>query len=109
MGNAMKMQIQQLAAAVVGLAIWLPLPAAAEMRGTGTCASPSWTALASGECGIGALHIVRQSGNTEEDNSIALVDLPVADVPEPETYALMLVGLVAVATAVWRRRGNRGA
>lgn len=105
----MKKQIQQPLFAVVLLATWLPLPAAAEMRGASTCTNPTWSALASGACGIGDLHIVRPSGDTEEDNSIALVageNIP-PDIPEPETYALMLVGLAAMIVAVRRKRGDR--
>ena len=105
-GDAMKKQIQQLSFVVTVLAALLPLPAAAEMPSTATCDSPSWSALVAGECGIGDIHVLRQPRQGEEDGSTALVDEIPGSIPEPETYALMLVGLVAVVAAARKRRRN---
>ena len=100
----MKMQIQRLFAAVVVLTSWLPLPATAEMRGAAACASPSWNALMSGECTARDANIALQPRHGGADDSTQLVIEPVSDVPEPATYALMFVGLVAVIVATRRRR-----
>ena len=99
------MQIQPILAAVVFLTTWLPLPAAAEMHGAAACASPSWDALVSGQCGVWESRVAREASQVEADSSIALVDLA-GTIPEPETYALMLVGLTAVGMVGRRRRRN---
>ncbi|MFZ2650008.1 MAG: PEP-CTERM sorting domain-containing protein [Burkholderiaceae bacterium] len=85
------------------VAVAAALPAAAEMTGTATCAQPSWSALASGDCAIGDLRRLYEPPRQAEP---AVVVELVDDfaIPEPQTYALMLVGLVAVAAAAWRRR-----
>ena len=96
----------QLIAAAVVLAACLPLPAAAEVHGAAKCAKASWSALAAGECGVSDLHVVQKPEQAAEpENSTELmVGGNGSLVPEPETYALMLVGLVAVAAAARRRR-----
>lgn len=104
-GVGMRKQILLLLPTIV-MASWLPFPAAAEMPGVATCANPSWHVLVSGECGIDELHIGRQPDQVDEDSSTALV-FTAGPVPEPETYALMLVGLVAVVVASRRRRRRR--
>ena len=95
----------QLIAAAVALAACLPLPAAAEVQGAARCASASWTALAAGECGVGDLHVLQGPADHKEDDSTALM-VGGPPIPEPETYALMMAGLVAVFAASRRRRGR---
>ena len=99
----MKMQMQQFFSVVVVMATWMPLPAAAEMPGTAACASPSWNGLVSGDCGISGASTVRQPRHAGTDSATQLV-IEVPMIPEPETYALMLLGLVAVVVAARRRR-----
>lgn len=96
----------QLIAAAVALAACLPLPAAAEVQGAARCTSASWTAVAAGECGVGDLHILQGPADHKEDDSTALMIGGAGVIPEPETYALMMAGLVAVIAASRRRRGR---
>ncbi len=100
----MTKRIWQLISAAVAWAAFFPLPAAAEVQGAAKCANASWSALAAGECGIGDLHVLQGPANSKEDDPTALMVVAPDGIPEPETYALMLVGLVAVAAAARRRR-----
>ena len=101
----MKKQIGQWVFAAVVLAAGSPLTAAAAMHGTATCADPSWSDLASGRCST--QNLLRPAPQSEEESSTALVADPgIPQVPEPETYAMVLVGLVAVLIASRRRRRN---
>ena len=104
----MKMHAKQVSYAMFVAATWLPLPAAAELHGLATCASPSWNALVSDECGNGDSPSERRPGQDGADSFTVLV----ADessgplVPEPGTYALMLVGLAAIIVLARKRRGD---
>jgi PEP-CTERM motif len=108
-GEAMTKRNWQLISAAVALAACLPLPAAAEVHGAAKCVNASWSALAAGECGVGDLHILRVATDGKEEQSTELlvgtggnVDI----IPEPETYALMLLGLIAVAVAARKKLGR---
>lgn len=97
----MKFQVLSLLTAIVGLAVWSPLPAAAEMRGADSCADLSWSAMVSGACDIGSALGAGEARQEEATSATVLVAL---EVPEPETYALMLIGLAAVIGASRMRR-----
>lgn len=100
----MKNLIKPLCSLAIALTVGFPLPAAAAVLGTDPCARLSWNALVLGECGIGIGTEPVQSDPAEAGTSqIELVDLA-PGVPEPETYALMLAGLVVVALVARRRR-----
>ena len=100
----MKNLVKPLCSVAVALAMGFPLPAAAEMLGTEPCARLSWNALVLGECGIDTSPALGQSYRAASDDSTVLVLDPVIIVPEPETYALMIAGLVVVAVVARRRR-----
>ena len=102
----MKNPAKPLCSVAIALAMGSPIPAPAEILGAGPCAKLSWNALVLGECGVGISAELGQSSRDDSDNSTALVVDPVLVVPEPETYALMLAGLVVVAIAARRRRRN---
>ena len=103
----MKNLVKPLCSVAVALAMGFPLPATAEMLGADPCAILSWNALVLGECGIDTSPVLGQSHRGEADNSTVLV-VSISDaVPEPETYALMLAGLVVVAVAARRRRRSK--
>lgn len=101
----MKNPVKPLCSVAIALAMGSPIPAAADMLGTDPCAKLSWNAVMLGDCGIGVgiSTELRQSSRDDSDNSTVLV-VEVNGVPEPETYALMLAGLVVVAVAARRRR-----
>lgn len=106
----MKMHVKQLSCAMFVAATWLPLPAAAELLGLTKCANPSWNALMSGECGVGDAPAEGQPVQQGADSATMLVAVedPVNGllVPEPGTYALMLVGLTAIIALVRKRRSG---
>ena len=108
----MKTPVKQIVCALLVATTWLPLPAAAELHGLAKCASPSWNALVSGECGVGGEPSERwpaQDGANSADTSTVLVsdEVPVGPmVPEPGTYALMLVGLAVIIAMVRKRRSG---
>ncbi len=100
----MKNLVKPLCSVAIALATGFPVPAFAEMLRADPCAKLSWNALVQGECEIGVSAALGQSSRGESDDSMVLVvDIP-GVVPEPETYALMLAGLVVVAVAARRRR-----
>lgn len=87
-------------------ALYLPLTAAAELSGTTLCTNPSWSTLASGQCNAGrylGAHSLRSEGN---DGAIELLagEIILPGIPEPQTAALMLVGLLGLVAATRRRR-----
>lgn len=107
----MKMHVKQLAYAMFVAVTWLPLPAAAELLGLAKCSSPSWNALMSGECGVGGAPSESQPVQQGADSSTVLVaveNIPVDAllVPEPGTYALMLIGLTAIIALARKRRSG---
>ena len=103
----MKNPVKPLCSVAIALAMGFALPAAAEVLGTDPCARLSWNALVLGECGVGASTVLEHSDQNKSDKAPALVvEFPVM-VPEPETYALMLAGLVVVAVAARRRRRSK--
>ena len=102
----MRKLIKPLCSVAIALAMGFPLPAAAEMLGADPCAKLSWNALVLGECGIDTNPVLGQFHRGEADNSTVLV-VDLDPVPEPETYALMLAGLVVVAVAARRRRRSK--
>ncbi len=71
--------------------------------------TPGVTAFgATDPLGISAIHVSNSSGGIEVDHlQYGLESVGVPLVPEPETYALMLAGLGAVARMA-RRRGRAG-
>jgi hypothetical protein len=82
------------------------MPATAELLGADICGRHSWSAIAAGECQVGIPTATGAviSSRTDSPDSTQLVTA-VDGIPEPETYALMLVGLVALAVVTrWRRR-----
>jgi PEP-CTERM motif len=90
--------------AVAVLAATLAPAASATLARTLHCEQLSWSALAGGRCidRIAALIDERDKSHMPESGPIQLVvEIPV---PEPQTYALMLVGLLAVGAALRRRR-----
>ena len=95
----------RLMSAVVALATCLPLPAVAEVHGAAKCANASWSALAAGECGLTDLHVLRKQPQAEAAD-LELVAFPIPEVPESQTFALMLVGLGALALVARKRRGR---
>jgi hypothetical protein len=104
----MKLNVKQFACAMFAAATLLPLPVAAELHGLSTCANPSWNALASGECRVGDAPSERRPVQDGADSSTVLVaeeGMPSGPmVPEPGTYALMLVGLTVIIAMVRKRR-----
>jgi PEP-CTERM motif len=106
-GVAMKHRKFGFAAATLAFLASLPIPAAAEMVGVGSCTRASWSALAMGECrfAVGGSSASPDSRQSElADPLQVVVEVPPDAIPEPETYALMLVGLVAVVVVTRRRR-----
>ena len=99
-------RMQHVSSAAVVLASLVSLPASAEIRGATACSGPTWHALVAGECGLNDARSVLSPGEGGSESPPALLAFePIPGIPEPETYALMLAGLVAVI-AVARRRNR---
>lgn len=68
--------------------------------------SDSFQTFKLGLSGLSALHLSRVEDGTQ-DSYTALDNLNVAAVPEPETYAMLLVGLTVVGLATQRRKNRQ--